>query len=115
MSTEAQLARITGVALARETTAWNQPARPPWYPAPGSPPTPPPIYATVVDDLGFDPRDITPAPSADELIAESYMAYDRRHARHRRRDEHGRFLPAPGEHDLEQLEDDAEPATSPAP
>lgn len=111
MSAEVEQARITGVTLARERSVWGA-VRPPWYPAPSTPPANPEIYASVVEAFdGFDPRNVPPAPSADEMIAASYMAYDRRHARHRRRDEHGRFLPAPDLDDLDRIEqlDESEP------
>lgn len=55
----------------------------------------PPIYASVVHHLhGYDPDRAQPTPTAAELIARSYADLRRRHARHRARDEHGRFLPA---------------------
>lgn len=54
----------------------------------------PPIYASVVHHLhGFDPDRIIPTPTASDFIARSYADLRRRHARHRSRDEHGRFLP----------------------
>lgn len=53
----------------------------------------PPIYAAVVSDLGFCPDVLGPTPSASDLIVRSYAAVRKHHARHRRRDERGRFLP----------------------
>lgn len=53
----------------------------------------PPIYAAVMRDLGFCPDVLGPTPSANDLIVRSYVAVRRHHARHRRRDERGRFLP----------------------
>ena len=55
----------------------------------------PPIYAaTVAHFHGFEPERVPPTPTAGDLIAQSYVDLRRRHARHRARDEHGRFLPA---------------------
>lgn len=53
----------------------------------------PPIYAAVSRDLGFCPDVLGPTPSASDLIVRSYAAVRKHHARHRRRDEKGRFLP----------------------
>lgn len=53
----------------------------------------PPIYAAVARDLGFSPDILGPTPSASDLIVRSYAAVRKHHARHRRRDERGRFLP----------------------
>lgn len=53
----------------------------------------PPIYAAVTRDLGFCPDVLGPTPSASDLIVRSYGAVRKHHARHRRRDEKGRFLP----------------------
>jgi hypothetical protein len=55
----------------------------------------PAIYASVVQHFhGFDPDRVRPTATAADLIARSYADVRRRHARHRARDEHGRFLPA---------------------
>lgn len=68
-----------------------------------------PIYDSVAAEAGFSLDDLGPTPTADDLVAMSYIAYDRRHARTRRRDEHGRFLAAVRDvADLEADNDDNE-------
>lgn len=74
-----------------------------------------PIYDSVARETGFSLDDLGPTPTTEDLVAYSYIAYDRRHARTRRRDEHGRFLPStraltsrPEDDDADDTDDDAD-------
>lgn len=55
-----------------------------------------------------DPTTYASAPSADELIARSYVELERKHAKDRARDELGRFVPKLDTDQAEHEADDQE-------
>lgn len=70
-----------------------------------------PLFDELVGLYG-DPTTYAPAPSAQELIARSYVELERKHAKNRERDERGRFVPK-ADADRDDQADDQEPAEEP--